>query len=74
MSSMDVIRDELILVAKETHLLRKQEKEMASTVQHLNSKLLKAKSKLELASGAEERAKVNSLESSFGARGSSVGN
>ncbi|XP_075674067.1 protein PLASTID MOVEMENT IMPAIRED 2 isoform X1 [Castanea sativa] len=57
MTSMDIIRDELKHVTKETVQLKKTEEKTDLTVQNLNSKLLRAKSKLEVVSAAEEKAK-----------------
>ncbi|KAI5428148.1 protein PLASTID MOVEMENT IMPAIRED 2 [Lathyrus oleraceus] len=53
MASMDVIRNELKHITKETARLKKND----SSVQNLTSKLLRMKSKLEAASAAEEKAK-----------------
>ncbi|XP_072966580.1 protein PLASTID MOVEMENT IMPAIRED 2 [Typha angustifolia] len=58
MASMDLIRMELMPITEETNRLNKLEKKADSNVQHLNSKLLKAKSKLETASRADGRAKA----------------
>ncbi|XP_010922459.1 protein PLASTID MOVEMENT IMPAIRED 2 isoform X2 [Elaeis guineensis] len=58
MASMDLIREELMHTAEETKRLKKLEMKTDSTVQHLNSKLLKAKSKLESATRADERARA----------------
>ena len=57
MASMDVIRNELKHVTAETVRLKKEEGKVDSTLQNLNSKLLRAKSKLEAVSAAEEKAK-----------------
>ena len=57
MTSMDIIRNELIHVRAETARLEKIEKNNDLTVRSLNSKLLRAKSKLEAVSTAEEKAK-----------------
>ncbi|KAJ8761285.1 hypothetical protein K2173_001341 [Erythroxylum novogranatense] len=57
MASMDIIRDELKHVSEETARLKKTEEKADLTVQNLNSKLLRAKSKLEAATAAEEKAK-----------------
>ncbi|KAK7272931.1 hypothetical protein RIF29_13974 [Crotalaria pallida] len=57
MASMDVIRNELKHVTDETSRLKKEEGKADSTVQNLNSKLLRAKSKLEAVSAAEAKAK-----------------
>ncbi|XP_058753785.1 protein PLASTID MOVEMENT IMPAIRED 2-like [Vicia villosa] len=53
MASMDVIRNELKHITKETARLKKND----SSAQNLTSKLLRMKSKLEAASAAEEKAK-----------------
>ncbi|ONK68445.1 uncharacterized protein A4U43_C05F11600 [Asparagus officinalis] len=58
MSSMDVIRKELMLIVKETKQLKKQERKADSSIQQLNSRLMNAKSKLESASMAEERSRA----------------
>ncbi|XP_030527332.1 protein PLASTID MOVEMENT IMPAIRED 2 [Rhodamnia argentea] len=57
MASMDVIRNELKFVTEEKGRLKKTEEKTELTVQSLNSKLLRAKSKLEAATAAEEKAK-----------------
>ncbi|KAL1824647.1 hypothetical protein ACET3Z_011425 [Daucus carota] len=57
MSSMDVIREELKQLAKEKARLREMEDKTELTIQSVNSKLLRAKSKLEALSAAEEKAK-----------------
>ncbi|XWS36916.1 hypothetical protein CRYUN_Cryun20dG0126100 [Craigia yunnanensis] len=57
MSSMDIIRNELKHVTGETALLKKTEEKADLKVQSLNSKLLRAKSKLEAVTAAEEKAK-----------------
>ncbi|KAK8569182.1 hypothetical protein V6N13_107040 [Hibiscus sabdariffa] len=57
MSSMDVIRNELIRVTEETEKLKKTDEKTDLRVKNLNSKLLRAKSKLEAATAAEEQAK-----------------
>ncbi|PON49228.1 WEB family [Trema orientale] len=57
MASMDIIRNELIHVRAEIARLEGIEKNRDLTVQNLNSKLLRAKSKLEAVSAAEEKAK-----------------
>lgn len=57
MASMDVIRNELKHVAVQTARLKKKEKKTETTIQNLNSKLLRAKVKLEETSAAEEKAK-----------------
>ncbi|KAI3946428.1 hypothetical protein MKX01_017644 [Papaver californicum] len=56
MASMDIIREECKSVSEETTRLKKAEKETDSTFQNLNTKLLRAKNRLEAASSAEERA------------------
>ncbi|QHO09769.1 hypothetical protein HN51_068197 [Arachis hypogaea] len=57
MVSMDVIRNELNHVTAETVRLKKEEGKVDSTVLNLNSKFLRAKSKLEAVSAAEQKAK-----------------
>ncbi|XP_061338344.1 protein PLASTID MOVEMENT IMPAIRED 2 [Gastrolobium bilobum] len=57
MASMDVIRNELKHVTAETVSMKKKEGKVDSTVQNLNSKLLRAKCKLEAVSTAEEKAR-----------------
>ncbi|MED6142985.1 hypothetical protein PIB30_002809 [Stylosanthes scabra] len=57
MVSMDVIRNELNHVTAETTRLKKEEERVDSTVLNLNSKFLRAKSKLEAVSAAEQKAK-----------------
>ncbi|XP_030461169.2 protein PLASTID MOVEMENT IMPAIRED 2 [Syzygium oleosum] len=57
MSSMDIIRNELRFVAEERARLKIAEEKTELTVQSLNSKLLRAKSKLEATTAAEEKAK-----------------
>lgn len=57
MASMDIIRDELKHVTEETARLKKKDDKADLTVQTLNSKLLRAKAKLESVSAAEEKAK-----------------
>ncbi|KAF8026843.1 hypothetical protein BT93_F3359 [Corymbia citriodora subsp. variegata] len=57
MASMDIIRNELKFVTEERARLKKAEEKTELTVQSLNSKLLRAKSKLESATAAEEKAK-----------------
>lgn len=63
MSSMDIIREELKQLAEEKARLRKKEEKAELTIQSVNSKLLRAKSKLEALSAAEEKA--NSMSSSL---------
>ncbi|KAJ0985761.1 hypothetical protein J5N97_004117 [Dioscorea zingiberensis] len=57
MSSMDLLRIELVNISKEKEQIEKRGKKADSTVRNLNSKLLKAKSQLESASVADVRAK-----------------
>ncbi|KAE8696064.1 Detected protein of unknown function [Hibiscus syriacus] len=57
MSSMDIIRNELKHVIEETAKLKKTEEKADSKVKSLNSKLVRAKSKLEAVTAAEEKAK-----------------
>ncbi|KAF5750172.1 hypothetical protein HS088_TW03G00504 [Tripterygium wilfordii] len=57
MGSMDIIRNELQHVTEEVALSKKKEEKMESTIQKLNSKLLRMKSKLEAVSAAEGKAK-----------------
>ncbi|CAA2938386.1 Hypothetical predicted protein [Olea europaea subsp. europaea] len=57
MSSMDIVRGELKHVAEETARLRRKEEKAERTIQNLNSKLLRAKAKLEAVSTAEDKAK-----------------
>ncbi|KAE9615655.1 hypothetical protein Lal_00017277 [Lupinus albus] len=57
MASMDVIRNELKHVTDVTDCLKKEEGRVDSTVQNLNSKLLRAKSKLEAVSTSEAKAR-----------------
>ncbi|KAK1394616.1 protein PLASTID MOVEMENT IMPAIRED 2 [Heracleum sosnowskyi] len=63
MSSMDIIREELKQLAKEKARLRKTEEKAELTIQSVNLKLLRAKSKLEALYAAEEKA--NSMSSSL---------
>ncbi|XP_026386968.1 protein PLASTID MOVEMENT IMPAIRED 2-like [Papaver somniferum] len=56
MASMDIIREECKSVSEETARLRKAERETDATIQNLNTKLLRAKNRLEAASSAEEKA------------------
>uniref|UniRef100_A0A7N0T7X9 Uncharacterized protein n=1 Tax=Kalanchoe fedtschenkoi TaxID=63787 RepID=A0A7N0T7X9_KALFE len=58
MASMDVIRNELRHVMEETERLRKAEDKADTIIKNLNSKLLRAKSKLEAVAAAEEKAKA----------------
>ncbi|KAF9664002.1 hypothetical protein SADUNF_Sadunf17G0110700 [Salix dunnii] len=57
MTSMDIIRNELEHVTEETVQLKKTKEKVDITVQNLNSKLLRAKSKLETATAVEEKAR-----------------
>ncbi|KAL2551740.1 Protein PLASTID MOVEMENT IMPAIRED 2 [Forsythia ovata] len=57
MSSMDIVRDELKHVADVKARLRRKEEKIERTIQNLNSKLLRAKAKLEAVSTAEDKAK-----------------
>ncbi|KAG4996866.1 hypothetical protein JHK85_028305 [Glycine max] len=57
MASLDVIRNELKHVTAETNRLKKKEGKVDSIVQNLNFKILRAKSKLEVVSAAEEKAR-----------------
>ncbi|KAG5076945.1 hypothetical protein JHK82_055640 [Glycine max] len=57
MASLDVIRNELKHVIAETYRLKKKKGKVDSTVQNLNFKILRAKSKLEPVSAAEEKAR-----------------
>ncbi|XP_057783994.1 protein PLASTID MOVEMENT IMPAIRED 2 [Salvia miltiorrhiza] len=57
MASMDVVRDELRHVMDQTARLKEEEKESELFIQSLNSKLLRAKTKLEATSAAEDKAK-----------------
>ncbi|XP_010261076.1 PREDICTED: protein PLASTID MOVEMENT IMPAIRED 15-like isoform X2 [Nelumbo nucifera] len=58
MSSMDSIRDEIKCVSKESAHLKNLEDKADLNVQSLNSKLLNAKAKMEVASVAEKKTKV----------------
>ncbi|KAM0012109.1 putative WEB family protein [Helianthus debilis subsp. tardiflorus] len=55
MTSMDVIRDELTCVRVETARLQKAERKRELTVQSLNSKILRAKAKLESLTSVESK-------------------
>ncbi|KAG4974913.1 Protein PLASTID MOVEMENT IMPAIRED 2 [Glycine max] len=55
MASLDVIRNELKHVTAETDKLKKKEGKVESTVQNLNFKILRAKSKLQVVFAAEEK-------------------
>ncbi|KAL4376836.1 hypothetical protein GQ457_02G006360 [Hibiscus cannabinus] len=57
MSSMDIIRNELKHVKEETAKLKKTEENADSKVKSLNVKLVRANSKLEEVTAAEEKAK-----------------
>ena len=57
MTSLDIIRNELRHVTEETARLEKGKEKADITAQNLNSKLLRAKSKLETACAVEEKAK-----------------
>ncbi|XP_050379534.1 protein PLASTID MOVEMENT IMPAIRED 2-like [Argentina anserina] len=57
MASMDVIRKEMKHITDETARIKKAEDKVDLTVQNLNSKLLRAKAKLEAVSASEEKAK-----------------
>ncbi|KAG5126815.1 hypothetical protein JHK82_027650 [Glycine max] len=57
MASLDVIRTELKHVTAETDRLKKKEGKVDSIVQNLNFKILRAKSKLEVVSAAEKKAR-----------------
>lgn len=63
MASMDIVRDEFKHLVQEIARLRKTEEKADLAIQSLNSKLLRAKSKLEAVSAAEEKA--NSISSSL---------
>uniref|UniRef100_A0A1D1YHZ7 Protein PLASTID MOVEMENT IMPAIRED 2 n=2 Tax=Anthurium amnicola TaxID=1678845 RepID=A0A1D1YHZ7_9ARAE len=58
MASMDAVREELKNMSRETAQLRKVEVKQDLTIQNLNSKLLRAKSKLEAATVSEENARA----------------
>ncbi|KAG8384108.1 hypothetical protein BUALT_Bualt04G0083700 [Buddleja alternifolia] len=55
MASMDVVRNEIMHVADEKARLKKKEEKTETIIQNLNSKLLKAKAKLEWTSAAEDK-------------------
>ncbi|KAG4986399.1 hypothetical protein JHK86_034090 [Glycine max] len=57
MASLDVIRNELKHVTTETNRLKKKEGKVDSTIQNLNFKILRAKSKLEVVYAAKEKAR-----------------
>ncbi|KAM5577968.1 protein PLASTID MOVEMENT IMPAIRED 2 [Rosa sericea] len=63
MASMDVIRNEMKHITDQTARIKKAEDKADLTVQNLNSKLLRAKAKLEAVSASEEKAK--SIQSSL---------
>lgn len=63
MASMDVIRNEMEHITDETARITKTQDKADLTVQNLNSKLLRAKAKLEAVSASEER--VKSIQSSL---------
>ncbi|KAF9623430.1 hypothetical protein IFM89_003014 [Coptis chinensis] len=63
MASMDIIRNELKHVSEENTRLKELEMKADSTVQNLNHKLLRDKSKLESVSSSEE--KTNSIVSNL---------
>uniref|UniRef100_A0A7N0U255 Protein PLASTID MOVEMENT IMPAIRED 2 n=1 Tax=Kalanchoe fedtschenkoi TaxID=63787 RepID=A0A7N0U255_KALFE len=58
MASMDVVRNELRRVMEEAVRLRNAEDKADTIVKNLNSKLVRAKSKLEAVTAAEEKAKA----------------
>ncbi|XP_047323754.1 protein PLASTID MOVEMENT IMPAIRED 2 [Impatiens glandulifera] len=57
MTSMDIIRDELKHVMEEIDRLKKTEDKADLKIQNLNSKLIRAKGKLEVVTSAEEKTK-----------------
>ncbi|XP_073065348.1 protein PLASTID MOVEMENT IMPAIRED 2-like isoform X2 [Primulina eburnea] len=57
MTSMDVVRNELRHVMEETAQVKKNEQKPEMIIQNLNSKLLKAKAKLEATSASEDKMK-----------------
>ncbi|XP_062007438.1 protein PLASTID MOVEMENT IMPAIRED 2 [Rosa rugosa] len=63
MASMDVIRNEMKHITDQTARIKKAEDKADLTVQNLNSKLLRAKVKLEAVTASEEKAK--SIQSSL---------
>lgn len=63
MASMDVIRNEMKHITDETARIKKTQDKADLTVQNFNSKLLRAKAKLEAVSASEE--KVKSIQSSL---------
>lgn len=58
MTSMDVIRNELILVSEKTAWLKKKDEKADQNAHILNSKILKAKTKLDAVSSSEEKART----------------
>ncbi|XP_073002922.1 protein PLASTID MOVEMENT IMPAIRED 2-like [Typha latifolia] len=58
MSSMDQIREDKMHLSEEANRLKRLEKKADSNVQYLSAELLSAKSRLESASVADERAKL----------------
>jgi Weak chloroplast movement under blue light len=58
MTYMDRTRGEIMKIRGEVLLLKEKEKKAHSTVKNINSKLLKAKSKLESASASDERTRT----------------
>lgn len=63
MASMDVVRNELTRISEESDRLKKKGSKADSTIQNLNTKLLRAKAKLEAAS--ENAGKATSIVSSL---------
>lgn len=57
MASMDIVRNELRHVMEEAATLKKKEEKADMAIQSLNSKLLRAKAKLEASSAAADKAK-----------------
>ncbi|KAL2319369.1 hypothetical protein Fmac_028338 [Flemingia macrophylla] len=57
MAYMDVIRNELKIVTAEADRLKKKEGKVDSKVQNLNSKILRAKTKLQAGSAVKEKAR-----------------
>ncbi|XP_075492262.1 protein PLASTID MOVEMENT IMPAIRED 2-like isoform X2 [Primulina tabacum] len=57
MTSMDIVRNELRHVMEETAQVKKNEQKPEMIIQNLNSKLLKAKAKLEATSASEDKMK-----------------
>ncbi|KAM7278426.1 hypothetical protein ACFE04_005560 [Oxalis oulophora] len=58
MASMDILRNELIRITAEAALLRKTEEDEEFKVEKLKSKLLRAKSKLEVVTASEDKASI----------------